>query len=363
MGFYQCRSVTVDFGDSMWEDAVLKNPKSGQYEERMLMYSFFNGVYEMIDGIKHDGRPVYKERRKYDGTPYENITGAEFKFCIKERAWIFTHENMKKSKDLEESGCSNWLLRNQQTRGYDLLSVEGDWDTWVGIIEKMPVSVVCNECHKESDCNLKGECISGKCSCRNGNGAQYLGPHCEVKLRDECTTIIGDGYNDTWSISEIPGLESNPTILQQYNRPVFSYDNTGSIPDVPSNDRLSLLYSGSRWFGVYFEDSQNVPSEEWIFGHTPDYHAFWDEIYSPEFTYIVSDQTTSSTPAGVDLYFLGEQGRQPGHFGELVPIQLYNQPGRGLYRCSIPALGQRDNTTHTARMLMLKRTLARRGKP
>ena len=128
-GYYQCNSITVDFGDDVWENAVVKT-HSGQLEDGWtLVYSHFNGVY-VQDG-KHHGRPIYREMRKYNYSPYETTIGAEIKFCTKERAWvsvkillslfypvswlilqlktlsqIFTHENIRKSKDPAEVSLS-----------------------------------------------------------------------------------------------------------------------------------------------------------------------------------------------------------------------------------------------------------------
>ena len=48
---------------------------------------------------------------------------------------------------------------------------------------------------------------------------------------------------------------------------------------------------------------------------------------------MVSDITTSSTPVGVDWFWIGEKSDQFGPFGEMIPMQLWNQTGRGLFRC------------------------------
>jgi len=62
--------------------------------------------------------------------------------------------------------------------------------------------------------------------------------------------------------------------------------------------------------------------------------AFWNRAYS-SYTYYVSDPTQNPTPVGVDWYRIGEEkGSQYGPFGALYPAQLYNQTGRGFFRCS-----------------------------
>lgn len=67
--------------------------------------SFFNGVYKRNGTESHDGRPVYKETRKFDRTPYEFVVPAEIKYCKDvgaEGAWVFTHQDMRKSKSRKE---------------------------------------------------------------------------------------------------------------------------------------------------------------------------------------------------------------------------------------------------------------------
>ena len=44
--------------------------------------------------------------------------------------------------------------------------------------------------------------------------------------------------------------------------------------------------------------------------------------------------TKSSTPVGVDFFWIGERGGQFGPFGALKPMQKDNQTGRGIFRCS-----------------------------
>ena len=55
-----------------------------------------------------------------------------------------------------------------------------------------------------------------------------------------------------------------------------------------------------------------------------------------EVTKVVSDPVgaTGYTPVGVDFFMIGERGEQFGPFGARIPFQLYNQTGRGYFRCS-----------------------------
>jgi hypothetical protein len=62
-----------------------------------------------------------------------------------------------------------------------------------GVIGNTEVGITCNECNDNSDCNLNGVCQDdGTCKCfDNIDGITFLGPHCEVRLKDECRTIVG----------------------------------------------------------------------------------------------------------------------------------------------------------------------------
>lgn len=107
----QCDSITAKFGDEVTTISAL-SASSGEYEDFTLVFSYFSGVYEK-EGY-HAGRPVYKERRKFDRQPYkgngrQRVKPAEIRYCQDINAWIFTHEHIKKGQD--DSGC-NWLLRS-----------------------------------------------------------------------------------------------------------------------------------------------------------------------------------------------------------------------------------------------------------
>jgi len=328
-GYYHCSDITVDFGTTVWERELVTT--SGQDEERTLVYSNFNGDYEQ-SGF-HGGRPVYIEKTKFDRTHFETVVPAQIKYCEEIKAWVFTHENISKSKSSRKAGC-NWLLRSPETTQFDLMNVVGNWRVWVGTIGKAEVNIACNECDDESDCNLNGQCIQGKCSCDRVDGVQHLGTHCEVGLKDSCRTIIGERDNETYSV-EYSSVEGGgkDELFQEYSRPVYSTYYEG-IPGIIDPMYLRLIYTGNRWFGSYFpvDVVANMTLEDveawWL-----NYHAFWYRAYSEELTYMVSDPTSGSTPVGVDFYVIGERGDQFGPFGALYPIQLHNQTGRGYYRC------------------------------
>ena len=91
-GYYNSKSVTVTFGNHIWEDAVVIDEKG---YETMLVYSFFNGVYKQ-NGTQ-DGRPIYVERNKFNNEEFGNKVGAEIKYCKSLQAWIFSHQHIRKT--------------------------------------------------------------------------------------------------------------------------------------------------------------------------------------------------------------------------------------------------------------------------
>jgi len=224
-GTYQCNRIKVDFGDAVWGDALVRSPEGG-YNEVTLSFSTFNGVYEKV-GRKHD-RPVYQEMKKFD---YRNkfddlVIPAEIKYSDELHAWTFNHPDIVKKTTQDES--EPWLLRSPDTEEYDLLNVASEWNIWFGVIDTTHVTYSCTECNSNTDCNLNGNCVNGECEClvetveEGGGGISYLGPHCEVKLKDKCGTIFDGSLNSTWSIIRytLPGGPEN-VLFEEYNRPVY----------------------------------------------------------------------------------------------------------------------------------------------
>ncbi len=373
-GYYFCKEITLDVGDGILEEAFVN--MNGSFEKWVLVYSYFNGgkhflsmsfallvsskLTKSLVFIKngtHAGRPLYKEARKFDRQPYntENQDGtmfpvvvpAEIKYCEEMKSWVLTHENIRKSES-DDSSC-NWLLRSPETDSFNVIDAVGKWDMWVGVLGTTDVSISCNRCFERADCNLNGECSGdGKCVCDRGNGVNYFGEHCEVKLRDECKTILPEDGNYTmsiehmssWSGEEVPVKDGDiwDDIWQEYSRPVFSsFDN---------NERWSLVYSGSRWFGMNLTHT-DFTSKRWL-QSVSNYHAFWYRAYATSTTF-VSAPTKESSPVGVDWYLIGERGDQFGPLGALAPVQRYNQTGRGLFRCA--GNMNNKNTSASARSL------------
>ena len=55
-GGYQCKSISVIIKEEVWEESIVRDPERDD-EEMVLIYPFFNGMYNQ-DGTSHDGRPV-----------------------------------------------------------------------------------------------------------------------------------------------------------------------------------------------------------------------------------------------------------------------------------------------------------------
>mmetsp|Transcript_40394 Transcript_40394/g.87235 ORF Transcript_40394/g.87235 Transcript_40394/m.87235 type:complete len:579 (-) Transcript_40394:585-2321(-) len=259
-GYYQCKMIKVDFGDVVWEDAFVRLPEGG-YEKRTLAYSNFNGVYERIR--TEAGRPVYQERRKFDRLEFDpwGKSPAEIKYSIELSAWIFTHPLLAKKKEGE---YVPWLLRSPETDEYDVLNVEGDWDVWFGVIGATPLKYSCTECSTDTDCNFNGQCVNRECECNVEEETTFLGPHCEVKLKDKCATIFDGTMNLTWSIfrySQVPGGPPG-AIFEEYDRPV--YFNIEGL-DSREGDIHSLIYTGRRWKYIRFNYLDvNISFEEML---------------------------------------------------------------------------------------------------
>eukprot|EP01082_Thalassiosira_pseudonana_P006679 g5773.t1 g5773 contig20:138326-138774(+) len=106
--------------------------------------------------------------------------------------------------------------------------------------------------------------------------------------------------------------------------------------DMPENDAVMLVYTGSRWFGMYFEGIHNR-TIEWRSNYSYEFHAFWENAFS-QLTRFVSDPTTESTPVAVDMFEITDRGDHYGPMGELTPMRVPR--GSGYFQCY-----ERENTT------------------
>lgn len=333
-GHFQCKEITIDFGEGVWEDPLILMPDGSYNTDFTLIFSYFNGVYKQ-DGTSN-GRPVYKEMRKFDREPFDDagqfgVIPAVIKYSEDAGSWIFTHPLIKKSTT-DDPESESWLLRSPETTEYDLLDVPGDWSIWLGVIDTSTVSYSCNRCNEDTDCNLNGNCIDGKCMCNRDEGADYLGTHCQVKLKESCGTISSEDTNVTYAIEYYSSSGNGPadTLFEEYNRPVYTH--VSGYPGVVEGDNQWLIYTGRRWFGLTFNVIEMNATIADVIRGTKNFHAFWTNTLSDSTIYI-SDPTTGDNPVGVDFYVIEERGEQFGPFGSLIPLQKNGQEGRGLFRC------------------------------
>ena len=221
--------------------------------------------------------------------------------------WIFTHPYIRK----ETTGDETWLLRSPETDEYDLLLEQGKWSIWLGRIDTTSVSISCNRCREDADCNLNGKCEDdGTCTCKTAEetgGTNYIGTHCEVKLKEStCGTIMSEEGNVTYSIQRYSSSPGEPatTLFQQYNRPVYTH--IENFPNSTEGDIYWLLYTGRRWFGIVFNIITLNATETEVLQGTQNLHGFWSNLYN-EGTIYVSDATIGDSPVGVDFYLIGER--------------------------------------------------------
>ncbi|KAL7549956.1 hypothetical protein ACHAWF_013212 [Thalassiosira exigua] len=317
-GTFQCNSITVTFGEDIWEDALVET-ESGALEQRILVYSHFNGVYEKED--VYGGRPRYREIRKTnEGGPFDKRIGAVIMYCPEERSWVFTHEHIHKTREMNYSPC-NWLLRSPITDTFDLLGVTGAWDVWVGVIENEATMLVrSNDCMDDNDCNFNGRCSNYKCQCTN---PEYEGVLCE--RRKPCLSMEGELGNFTskslWTVS----FTQNCQPMYAYGRAIYY--------SIDVSEQYNILYSGSRWLvnkvgigitNISREELDNIRSE---------YHAFWNRAFGKHIrTVLISDPTSASTQLELIFIRLGKQGSNMVHSGSYTRWQIHQ--GEAIFAAS-----------------------------
>jgi len=275
-GYYQCESITVDFGGAVWDDAIVRTGPDGQYESGVpLVFSTFSGVYRKEKGERvgfHAGRPVYKEARKSDGEIFtDTVVPAEIKYDTNIGAWTVSHPDILQS--IDEPG---WLLRSPPTNEYDLLEVSGSWSIWLGVISPADVTYSCNTCDGPSDCNLNGNCVDGECQCKSRTGLEYMGTHCQVKLKDSCGSIITETSNITYSTLFLEDVDGNENkMLQVYNRPI--YNHIEGFPGAKEDDLSWIIYTGWRWVYIGVNPGEVNSTVDEVISSMENYHG---EVWS-----------------------------------------------------------------------------------
>ncbi|KAL7535670.1 hypothetical protein ACHAXR_006658 [Thalassiosira sp. AJA248-18] len=298
-GAFYADSITVTFGDQVWNDAIV-TWDTGAVETRILLFSYFNGVYR-YNGTQHDGRPVYTEQNKLDNSLFIDTVAAEVKYCKDEKAWVFAHRQIMKSDSDVESECP-WLLRSPETDEYTMAQLTA---TIMALVKTESANV-------------------------QRMGSDYFGTHCEHKK--PCSLITG-GSGGTWSNFMWPGED----VMRVYQSPIYMYER--GLPEEmfeaeglnSFEDQLYLIYTGSRWLGTAYPGVRMARRpKDWWKAYMIDFHAFWRNTYTQQ-TKFASDPTTQTSIIGVDFYKLGKQGEEFGPWGQLFPLS--DPKGSGFMRC------------------------------
>jgi len=222
-GQYRCKTISIVFDEEIWEDAFVRLA-DGRYDEKLLIYTHFNGIYK--ENGKHEGYPRYVEQNKNNGKPYNPpVFGAEIVYCNELGSWVFRHPNITTTpNDKDENECS-WLWRSPQTQDFDILSsTNGAWETWIGEVKPLTqLSINCIECSDRSYCNYHGNCGEDKtCLC----DPLHYGHSCEFEY--PCESLATEKAHTFDPAKGVKWEQDNPIKLidswdqyKAYDRPVY----------------------------------------------------------------------------------------------------------------------------------------------
>eukprot|EP00986_Skeletonema_menzelii_P019098 scaffold27063_cov200-Skeletonema_menzelii.AAC.2 len=370
-GAFGCRSLIIDFGDGVWEDAwVMLDQKcsvdadcnnanhrcySGDgfcYENRLLIYSHFNGYYNQEGNAGE--RPRYVERNKEKGDPFKSTIPAELWYCEDIESWVLSHPKIRPSLDADEINECNWLLRSGETEEFDLveLSTAEQWFLWKGQIQKdYHFQVSCAECANDAECNYFGKCksepdVDQKCDCipgrfgvfceheipcevirsekdpnttlkivkdldKDGDNINFVNiygrPLYQAKMNGKPISVMRRGYpgqEEQYFEVKYPANASAEVAPHKHESPVEYFDDdffeiynkSTSFQQLMSNYTFLLRYTGRRWYGQILDpglSGETFKEEE--------YHAFWMNSFSglgqdDNSTLIISEPTSKNSP-------------------------------------------------------------------
>jgi len=107
----------------------------------------------------------------------------------------------------------------------------------------------------------------------------------------------------------------------------FESPHTHDLEDILEDCSVVILYSGSRFYGTIIEPDATLND---LF--PSDYHAFWNQTFNVNRTFIISDTTFTSTPIGIDFFEMRRRINSMldpnimfsyGPFGALIPLMDY----------------------------------------
>ena len=107
------------------------------------------------------------------------------------------------------------------------------------------------------------------------------------------------------------------------------------LEEILEDYSVVLTFTGSRFYGTIIHSNESLDE---LF---PDnYHAFWDQSFNVNRTFIISDTTFGSSPVGVDFYEMRRRINELlnpdihfsyGPYGAMIPLMDYE--GTGFFHC------------------------------
>jgi len=360
-GAYGCRSLIVNLGDGLWENAWVQLDKqcsvdadcnnSNQrcyrekkeafcYENRLLIYSHFNGYYNH-KGTKGE-RPSYEEMNKESGDPFKTTDPAELMYCREIESWVFRHPKIRSSLDIGEEHECNWLLRSDETDDFDLveLSTTENWFLWKGEIKQdYKIKVRCAECANDSDCNYFGKCVSEtdvdqKCECFPGR----FGVFCENEMPCEVIRSEKDRNTTLKIVKDLDKDGDNIDFVSLYGHPMYVANMKGKPYSVMRDG-----YPGES--DQYFEVEYPVNTSIAVAPHK---HESPDDYQDDDFFEINNKSVAFQQLVTNYTFLLRYTGRR--WYGQIVDPSLSGESFKeeeyhAFWQNSFSGLGQEDNST------------------
>ena len=107
----------------------------------------------------------------------------------------------------------------------------------------------------------------------------------------------------------------------------FESPSLHDLTDILEDYSIIISFSGSRFYGTIVEPDAALDD---LF--PDDYHAFWDQSFDVDRTFVISDTTFGSYPGGIDFYEMRRRIDTKlsanvrfsyGPYGALIPLMNY----------------------------------------
>ena len=287
-------------------------PASWKERSTPLRYSGFSDVYtvkrkENGEIFMRDGRPIFFQRGESDFNAFgEASPPGVFSYCHKERAWVFTIENVSKGQaDMLDDSC-NWLMKSPPTTEFNLQKVTTDgWILWTGILEvAKPLVISCAQCDDSRNigefnvgCTYHGKCVNKHCQC----DPHWMSHQCETCVA--CTSMTLSTAARDWEIFRLNTRESEDDSLAKafdiYGHPVYYNGHVVNGTIFIDKGVLVLFYTGSSFtiWSMGHLVEERTDDLEVLRSALVGYHASWGlDGHTPIY---VSERTTVPMPFGL----------------------------------------------------------------